>query len=101
MTVLMVRYQVREEDVADVEAAIRLAIAAVERERPAGVRYAMGKLADGVTFVGLLEFPDGTGNPLLAIPEARDLQQKLPSWVVGEPPAPQPLHVVGSYELFR
>jgi hypothetical protein len=31
---------------------------------------------------------------------ARELQQQLARCVVGEPPAPQPLDVVGSYRLF-
>ena len=100
MTVLMVRYQVREESVAEVEAGIEKAMAAIEAQRPEGVRYAMGKLPDGVTFVGVLELDDGVENPLPGIPAARELQQRLPDVVIGEPPVPQPLQVVGSYRLF-
>jgi hypothetical protein len=101
VTVLMVRYQVREESVADVEALIEEAMAAIEKAQPAGVRYAMGKLPDGVTFVGVLELEDGVDNPLPGIPAARELQQSLPAVVVGEPPVPQPVQVVGSYRLFE
>jgi hypothetical protein len=101
MTVLMVRYQAHEAHVADVEAAIRTAMAAVAREKPAGVRYAMGKLPDGVTFVGVLELADGVDNPLPGIPAARELQQSLPAMVVGDPPVPQPVQVVGSYRLLE
>jgi hypothetical protein len=100
VTVLMVRYQVREESVADVEAAIEKAFAAIEAEQPAGIRYAMGTLPDGVTFVGVLELEDGVDNPLPGIPAARALQQSLPGLVVGEPPVPQPVQVLGSYRLF-
>jgi hypothetical protein len=100
VTVLMVRYQVREESVAEVEAGIEKVMAAVEAEQPAGVRYAMGRLPDGVTFVGVLELEDGVDNPLPGIPAARELQQRLPGLVVGEPPVPQPVQVVGAYRLF-
>jgi hypothetical protein len=96
----MVRYQVRDESVAEVEAGIEKAMAAIEAERPAGVRYAMGKLPDGVTFVGVLELEDRVENPLPGIAAARELQQSLPGLVVGEPPMPQPVQVVGSYRLF-
>jgi hypothetical protein len=100
VTVLMVRYQVREESVAEVEAGIERVFQAIEKEQPAGVRYAMGKLPDGVTFVGVLELDDGVDNPLSGIPAARELQQSLPGLVVGEPPVPQPVHVVGSFGMF-
>src|SRR5688500_5874765 len=101
MTVLVVRYEVKEEHVAEAEAAIGEVFAAVGREKPAGVRYSIGKLPDGVTFVGVLELADGADNPLPALPAARELQRRLPGWVVGgTPPAPQPLQLVGSYELF-
>jgi hypothetical protein len=100
MTVLMVRYQVREESVAEVEARIEKAMVAIEAERPAGIRYAMGKLPDGVTFVGVLEIEDGVDNPLPGIPAAREFQQSLPGLVVGETPVPEPVQVVGSYRLF-
>jgi hypothetical protein len=100
VTVLTVRYQVREESVAEVEAGIERVFAAIEKEQPAGVRYAMGKLPDGVTFVGVLELDDGVDNPLPGIPAARELQQSLPGLVVGEPPVPQPVHVVGSFGMF-
>ena len=100
MTVLMVRYEVDEEHVADVEAAIAATMAAIEHERPAGMRYALGKLPDGVTFVGVLALDDGVDNPLPGIPAARRLQQDLARWVVGPRPVPEPLDVVGAYRLF-
>jgi hypothetical protein len=73
-------------------------MAALGDERPAGIRrYALGTLPDGVTFVGLLELDDGAENPLPAVPAARDLQRVLADWVVGGPPAPQPVRVVGAH----
>jgi hypothetical protein len=97
MTVLMVRYEVKEDRADEVEAEIVKLMAALERDRPTGIHYTMGRLADGVTFVGLLHLDEGVDNPLPGIPEARDYQQKLRDWVVGEPPVPQPLTVVGEY----
>jgi hypothetical protein len=101
MTVLVVSYRVREESVADVEAAIDEMMAAIEEAQPEGIRYALGKLPDGVSFVGVLELEDGVENPLPGIPAARELQQGLADWVVGDPPVPQPLQVAGSYGLFE
>jgi len=101
VTVLMVRYKVQEESVAEVEAAIQKMITAIEQEQPIGVRYALCKLPDGVTFVGVLELEDGVDNPLPGITAAREFQGNLENWVVGQPPAPQELEVVGSYKLFK
>ena len=101
MTVLTVSYEVREDSVADVEAAIGKMMAAIEREQPEGVRYALGKLPDGVTFLGVLELEDGVENPLPGIAAAREFQRSLAGWVVGDPPVPQPLQVSGSYGLFE
>lgn len=100
MTVLMLQYQVQDAHVTDVERGIREVMSAIAREQPAGVRYAMCRLPDGVTFVGLLELDDGVGNPLPGIAEASAFQQHLGTWVVAGPPVPQPLEVVGSYGLF-
>jgi hypothetical protein len=100
MTVLIVRYEVREEAMVEVEAGMAEVMAAVERHRPAGVRDAVGKLADGVTFVGVLELADGVDNPLPALAAARAFQQDLAGWVASAaPPAPQRLDLVGSYGL--
>lgn len=95
----MIRAKVKPESVEQVEASARKMFAAIEQARPQGVRYASCKLPDGVTFVVLLELEDGTDNPLAALPEFRQFQDDLNSWVA-EPPAPEPLTVVGSYRLF-
>jgi hypothetical protein len=101
MTVIMVRYRVRDESVAEVETGIEKMFAAIEQEQPKGIRFAMGKLSDGVTFVGILELQDGAHNPLHRIPAARSYQEKVRDWVVEKPPAPERLEVVGSYRLFE
>jgi hypothetical protein len=96
----MVHYRVKEEAVPEVETAIRGLFSVIEAERPKGLQYAMCKLPDGVTFVGVVQLDNGADNPLLGIPAASEFRANLENWVVGDPPAPQPLHVVGSYELF-
>jgi hypothetical protein len=100
VTVLMVHYRVKEEAVPEVETAIRKLFSVIEAEQPKGLRYAMCKLPDGVTFVGVVQLDNGADNPLLGIAAATEFRANLENWVVGDPPAPQPLRVVGSYELF-
>lgn len=100
MTVQMVRFTANEADVADIETAIETMIAALHEAQPTDTRFASWKLADGVTFLNVLELANGVENPLPGIPECRAFQQRLPSWVV-EPPTPQPVTVVGSYQPFQ
>jgi hypothetical protein len=99
MPVLMVRSKVKEDNVADVEAAIEKAFSAIKQAGPAGVRYASGKLADGVTFVALLEVDDGVENPLPAMPAFIEFQEDLKKWTA-EPPTLDQITVVGTYRLF-
>ena len=99
MNVLMVRAKVKAESVTEAEAAAEKMFAAIEQAQPEGVRYASCKLADGVTFVALLQLDEGVENPLPAIPEFREFQASLKDWVDG-PPTPEELTVVGSYGLF-
>jgi hypothetical protein len=99
MSVLTVRAKVKEENVADVEAAAEKMFAAIEQAQPANVRYASCKLSDGVTFVALLQVDEGTDNPLPALAAFQEFQAGLKSWLA-EPPAPEQLTVVGSYRLF-
>lgn len=48
---VMVRYKVKADSSGENERLIKAVFAALERERPAGLRYASFKLADGVSFV--------------------------------------------------
>jgi hypothetical protein len=99
MSAMMVRGTVKPECVADAEAAVRTMFEAIEKAQPDGVRYASCRLADGVTFVALLELANGNDNPLAAIPEFQAFQQRLPEWLA-ERPTPEQATVVGSYRLF-
>ncbi len=52
-----------------------------------------------MTFVIFLQLDQGAGNPLEGLPEFQQFQQDLQTYLI-EPPAAEPLTVVGSYRLF-
>ena len=99
MSVMMLRPKVKAESVAEVEAAVRSMFSAIEKAQPRGVRYASCRLSDGVTFAIFLELDEGIENPLPSVPEFRAFQEGLKNWLA-EPPAPEQLTVIGSYNLF-
>ena len=99
MNVLMVRAKIKEENVADAQAAIGQVIQALEQARPAGVRYASCVLGDGVTVVALLELENDGGHPLRGFPAYEELVENLKQWYA-EPPAVERMTVIGSYGLF-
>jgi hypothetical protein len=47
----------------------------------------------------LLQIQDGIQNPLPTVPEFREFQDNLKNWIT-EPPTPDQLTVIGSYNLF-
>jgi hypothetical protein len=96
---MLLRAKVKPESVADVEAAVTTMFSAIERARLEGVRYASCRLADTATFVILLQIQDGIQNPLPTVPEFREFQDNLKNWIT-EPPTPDQLTVIGSYNLF-
>jgi hypothetical protein len=98
MSVLFVQGRVKEENVADVDAAAGRMFAAIEQAGLEGIRYASLKLADGVTYVAVLEVEDGVENPLPNLPEFQEFQENLKGWV-DEPAVAGPATVVGSYRV--
>lgn len=96
MSVMMLRTKVRPECAAEVEAGVKTLFAALEQERPAGIRYSSYRMADGVTYVVLLEVQEGVENPLPSLAAFREFQENLKQWLA-EPPAPEALVVVGDY----
>jgi hypothetical protein len=99
MSVVVINAKIAPEHVAEVEAAARRAFAAVHAAQPEGLRYASLRLADGVSYVILLEAPDGEPNPLFELPEYQEFERGLKGWLAGRPDA-GPATVVGSYRLF-
>lgn len=99
MTVQMVRFTTTEVNIAGIEKAVAAMFAAIDEAQPPGIRYAAGRLADGLTFPLILDLADGVEHPLPSIPEARAFQQQMCAWAT-EPPTSQPITVLRSYRLF-
>lgn len=97
MTVLIVSYQVPDEGVAPVTAAVEKAFKAVAEQAPPNLKYDYYRRSGTNSFVGVLELPDGVENPLIGIEAARELQATVAKWAIGETQGPQPLEVLGSY----
>jgi hypothetical protein len=99
MGLMMVRAEIRPESVGEIEAAGAKLFSALDRERLEGVRYAVCRMPDGVTYLNLLQIDEGIGNPLLALPESREFQANLQGWLA-RPATAETLTVAGSYRLF-
>ncbi|THJ69088.1 hypothetical protein [Candidatus Frankia alpina] len=96
MTAMVLRSTVRSEYAPEVESAVKALFAALERHRPHGVHYASYRLADGVTYLVVLQVEDGIDNPLPAIAEFREFQENLKGWLAA-PPIPEQATVLGDY----
>ena len=99
MSITMVRQKVKDGRVEQAEAVARDLFAALERERPQGLRYASTRVIDTSTFVALFELADGMEDPRPGLPEYRRLLEQLGDLADG-PPVVEHLEVVGSYNLF-
>ncbi len=99
MSVQMARAKIKPESVAAVRAATEKMFAAINAAQPEGIRYASLLLAEGETFVAIVQVDDGVENPIPGFPEFRELQA-LVDGSRSEPPSLQALTVVGSYRLF-
>ena len=99
MNILMVTSKVKEENLADAQAATDKLFQALEQAQPAGVRYAVTKLSDGVTIVAFLELGPGQEHPLRGFPAYEELLENFGPWRA-EPPAVENMTVLGSYQLF-
>ncbi len=99
METILVRYVVKPGRAEENAAAIREVFAALEAERPAGLRYTAFQLADGVSFMHLaqIETADGS-NPLLALEAFRSFTSGLKERCEG-PPAAAPVEPIGSYRF--
>jgi|SRR5690242_1604512 hypothetical protein len=99
MPVLMISYQVADDGATEVTSAIEKAFAAVEAQRPDGVRYSYLRRADSGEFLALLQLDDGIENPLPGIEAARELQATVARWATGPAPVPQLVEVLGDYRM--
>jgi hypothetical protein len=98
MSTLMIQSKIQAESAADVEAAVKKMLVALDAARPEGIRYASSLLPDGQTFIALLDLDDGVDNPLTGLPEYQELLE-LVEGARAEPPIVQSWTVIGSYRL--
>ena len=99
MNVMMIRAKIKEENIADAQAATDKVIQALEEARPADVRYAVSRLSDGVTLVAFLQMEPGQEHPLRTLPAYAEMLENLKEWYA-EPPTVEHMTVIGSYQLF-
>ena len=97
---VMVRYKVKPDRAAENEGYIKAVFEQLERDRPAGLRYASFKLDDGTSFVHIAstETTDGS-NPLLAVEPFKAFVAQIKDRC-DEPPVTTNLHEIGSYRVF-
>ena len=97
---LMVRYKVKPERAAENEGYIARVFEQLEREKPAGLRYASFKLEDGVSFVHIVsnEAADGR-NPLSELSAFKAFANGVKERCE-EPPIAVELSEIGSYGFF-
>jgi hypothetical protein len=92
----MVRYKVKAESAAENERLVGQVFAQLAREKPAGVRYQVFKMPDGLTFVHLAA-SEADVNPVT-------LLEAFKQYIAGikdrcaEPPQQAQLQVVGAYD---
>jgi hypothetical protein len=98
MNVVMIRAKIKEENVADTQAATDKVIQALERAQP-DVHYGVTRLSDGVTVLAFVEIEPGQEHPLLPFPEYAEMLENLKGWYA-EPPTVEQMTVIGSYQLF-
>jgi hypothetical protein len=97
---MMVRYKVKPERASENEGYIARVFEQLEREKPAGVRYASFKLEDGVSFVHIVsnEAVDGR-NPLSELSAFKTFAAGVKERCE-EPPIVAELSEIGSYGFF-
>ena len=98
MNVLMIRAKIKEENIAEAQAATDKVIQALEQVQP-DVHYGVTRLSDGVTLVAFLEMEPGQEHPLRGYPEYAEMLENLKDWYA-EPPTVENMTVIGSYQLF-
>lgn len=98
---VIVRYKVKEDQAAQNVAYIRSVFAALESNKPDGLRYASFQLEDGVSFIHVasIETTDGS-NPLAALAEFEAFTEDIASRC-DEPPVAMAADTVGSYRVFN
>jgi hypothetical protein len=92
----MVRYKVKAESAAENERLIGQVFAQLAREKPAGVRYQVFKMPDGLTFVHLAA-SEADVNPVTLLEAFKQYTAAIKDRCE-EPPQQAQLQVVGAYD---
>ena len=95
MGISVIRYRTRPDAAEENARLVQDVYASLADTKPADLRYATYRLADGVTFVHIASL-EGTDNPLTKLPAFAEFQRELADRCV-EQPAPSAATVVGSY----
>jgi hypothetical protein len=100
MSVTIVRYRTKPERAEENQALIEKVFSELATDRPAGLRYASFRLADGVSFVHVasVESDDGV-NPLTATAAFGEFTREIGDRV-DEGPSASDATVVGSYRFW-
>jgi hypothetical protein len=100
MRTVMVRYKTKPDKAGENQQYIEAVFAELKRTKPAGLRYASFKLADGVSFVHIatIDTADGS-NPLTQTAAFKAFQAGIKDRCDEQPVASE-LSEVGAYEFF-
>ncbi|HEX7162249.1 MAG TPA: hypothetical protein VF223_13555 [Trebonia sp.] len=101
MSLVMVRYKVKPDRVAENEELVRAVYAELDKAKPAGLRYVTFQLDDGATFVHIAQHPaDAATNPLTELPAFQRFQAHINDRCEQAPTA-TPIREIGSYRIFH
>lgn len=98
MRVVMVRYTVKPDRVAENEELVRAVYEELAGSAPEGFRYATFKLEDGRSFMHLAAVAEETDNPLPGVSAFQEFQREIGDRCES-PPVVSTLGEVGSYRL--
>jgi len=96
----MIRYTLKPERVAENERLSRAVFEALRRQQPAGLHYATFRFGDGVGFMHVVSYDDGTPlDTLTSLPEFKAFSEGVKERCV-DPPQRTDLTEIGSYGFF-
>ena len=97
-TTTVVRYKTHPQHAHENAALVQAVFLALQRSRPAGLRYQSLRGRDGVTFIHLATIDDGLAtHPLTSLPEFQAFLADLRARCA-EPPVPIDSELLGRYE---
>jgi hypothetical protein len=100
MRIVMVRYTVKPERVAENEQLVRAVYEELGASAPEGFRYATFKLEDGRSFMHLAAVAEGSDNPLSRVAAFQEFQRGIAERCETQPVV-STLGEVGSYRLLE